>query len=160
MKFILSSIILLFLAPCHKPKEISSSAVSNNSKVIIVYDCGACYGRCVEYKLTINGETKTSTFHGVRNTEKLGTFTKAISDSELTTFVSNFEKAKFNSLENEYLGVITDFPIKTISYTNNGSTKSIKIRSGAPEALTTLEKSVKEYAENMEGWKKMEDSDH
>ncbi len=147
------------LAPCNNPKQNSSSK-KNNSKVVIIYQCGACFGRCPEYILTINGEKKMATFKGIKNTEKIGTYTKKISDAELTDYVSNFEKAKFNSFENEYLGNITDFPIKAISYTNNGSTKLVKERSGAPEMLISLEKKLQGYAENGEGWVKSEDQDH
>lgn len=160
MKFILSSILFVFLAPCNKPKNISNSAATDNSKAIIIYQAGACFGRCPEYTLTITGENKTVVFKGDRNTDKIGTYTKQITDKDLSNFISSFENAKFNSLENEYLGTITDFPIKTITYTNKGNTKSIKERSGAPEALITLEKSLKEYAENVEGWKKSEDVDN
>ena len=147
------------LAPCNNPKQNSSSK-KNNTKVVIIYQCGACFGRCPEYILTINGEKKMATFKGIKNTEKIGTYTKKISDAELTDYVSNFEKAKFNSFENEYLGNITDFPIKAISYTNNGSTKLVKERSGAPEMLISLEKKLQAYAENGEGWVKSEDQDH
>ena len=160
MKFILSSIFLVLLAPCNQSKNISSSKTIDNSKVNIVYQCGACFGRCPEYILTISGEKKTATFKGIKNTEKIGTYTKTISDKELSDFVSAFENEKFNSLENEYLGTITDFPIKAISYTNNGSTKLIKERSGAPEVLISLEKLLKEYAESADGWKKSEVDDH
>lgn len=160
MKLILSSIFFLLLAPCNQSKNISSSKIADNSKVTIVYQCGACFGRCPEYILTINGEKKLATFKGIKSTEKIGAFSKPISDAELTNFVSDFEKAKFSSLENEYLGNITDFPIKSISYTNNGSTKSIRIRSGAPEVLNSLDRSLKVYAESTDGWKKSEDANH
>ncbi|MGZ4035364.1 MAG: DUF6438 domain-containing protein [Bacteroidia bacterium] len=161
MKFILSSVFLLLLAPCNQSKSISnSSKTSDNSKVVIVYQCGACFGRCPEYTLTINGEKKMATFNGIKSTEKIGTYTKTVSDNELSNFVSAFEKAKFNSLEDSYMGTITDFPIKTITYTNNGNTKAMKIRSGAPEVVNSIDKSLKTYAESAEGWKKTDDSNH
>jgi ferredoxin len=159
MKLLFYSFLLL-LAPCNQSKNISSTKTADNSKVTIIYECGACFGRCPEYRLTINGENKTCNFQGTKNTDKIGSFTKSISDTELNNFVSSFENAKFNSLENEYLGNITDFPIKVITYKNNGKTKTIKERSGAPEVLTSLEKTLKEYAENNEGWEKAGDSDH
>ena len=157
MKFILSSIFLLLLAPCNHPKDTSSSKTTANNKVMIIYQPGACFGRCPEYILTIDGEKKISTFKSIKNTEKTGTFTKPVSDKELTDFVTAFENAKFNSLENEYLGNITDFPIKSISYTNNANTKTIKIRSGAPEVLNSIDRSLRQYAESTEDWKKSEE---
>jgi ferredoxin len=158
MKALLYSILFL-LAPCNSLKQ-SNSSKKDNSKVVIIYQCGACFGRCPEYILTLNGEKKMATFKGIKNTEKIGIYTKKISDAELTDFVSTFEKAQFNSFENEYLGNITDFPIKAISFTNNGSTKLVKERSGAPESLISLEKKLQAYAENADSWIKSKDEDH
>ena len=76
----------------------------------------------------------------------------------MEVFVKAFEDAQFNSLNDEYLGNITDFPIKYITYNNNGRTKKIKTRSGAPEVLNKLEKTLNEYAVSEEGWKKTDDS--
>jgi uncharacterized protein DUF6438 len=157
MKFIIYSFFLLLAAPCNKEKQIASSDKSNSS-VIISYQTTACFGRCPIYTLTINGETKTATFNGEQHTEKTGMYSKAISSKELQAFVDAFDKAGFNSLNDEYLGMITDFPIKIITYTKDGKTKKIKERSGAPEALINLEKMLNEYASSEDGWKKTEDS--
>jgi Domain of unknown function (DUF6438) len=166
MKLFLSSIFLLLLAPCNQSKNITKTetptpAASKNSTVIITYECGACFGRCPIYVVTIDGATKTATFVGKQNTTKIGTFTKSITDDELAGLVKAIEDAKFTTLENEYLGPITDFPFRTTTYTNNGITKKIRDRSGAPQALTALEKTIAAYAES-DGWKKMDTatSDH
>ena len=153
MKLILSSILLLFLAPCNKSKQLSNSAEKpdSNSTVNIVYQTTPCFGRCPTYTMTINGTSKQMSFVGTANTDKIGTFTKAISDAELTNLVAEFEKAKFFSLDNEYLGHIVDFPSKYITYSHNGLNKKIQDRSGGPEAIHILEKVLEEIA-NSEGW--------
>lgn len=155
------SFLLLLIAPCNSSKKLAKTeeevSSNKNSKVMISYQTTPCFGRCVLYTLTINGETKTATYLGTQYTEKIGTYTKPITEKELDALVKAFEDAKFNSLNDEYLGNITDFPIKIITYTNNGQTKKIKERSGAPEELIRLEKILNEYA-NSEGWKKTDDS--
>ncbi len=158
MKLLLYSIFLVFLAPCNKEKSIYSTSVSKNADVVITFRTTACFGKCPIYTLTIEGEKKIATFTGEQNTEKIGVYTKSISTKELDEFVAAFDKAGFNALDDEYLGHITDFPIKTITYTKGGKTKKIRERSGAPEALTNLEKMLHEYANSETGWKKTEDS--
>lgn len=158
MKLLMYSFFVLLIAPCNSSKKLAKTEDNSaNSKVIITYQTTPCFGRCSLYTLTVNGETKTATYLGTQYTEKLGTYTKPITTKELDALVKTFDDAKFTSLNDEYLGNITDFPIKIITYTNNGQTKKIKERSGAPEELIHLEKVLIDYA-NSEGWKKTDDS--
>ena len=161
MKLLMYSFFLLLIAPCNSSKKLAKTeetSKNDNSKVMITFQTTPCFGRCALYTLTINGETKTATYLGTQYTEKIGTYTKPITAKELDALVKAFDDAKFNTLNDEYLGNITDFPIKFISFTNNnGQTKKIKERSGAPEELIHLEKVLIEYG-NSEGWKKSEDS--
>ena len=158
MKLLMYSFFLLLIAPCNSSKKLAKTEEANKySKVMITYQTTPCFGRCAIYTLTINGETKTATYLGTQNTEKIGTYTKPVTEKELEALVKAFQDAKFNSLNDEYLGNITDFPIKIITYTDNGQTKKIKERSGAPEELIHLEKVLIEYG-NSEGWKKSDDS--
>jgi len=156
MKLLLFSFLLL-VAPCNSAKQIAQQTATDNSKVMIIYQTTVCFGRCPVLTLTINGETKMTTFIGTANTEKIGTYTKPITSKELDDFVKAFEAAQFYSLNDEYLGNITDFPTKYITYTNNGKTKKVKDRSGAPKELATLEKTLNNFA-NSDGWKQTEDS--
>ena len=157
MKLLLYSIFLVFLAPCNKEKSIAKTT-DNNSSVVITFQTTACFGKCPIFTLTIKGEDKTAVFKGVENTEKIGMYSKPITTKELGEFVKAFEDAKFNSLDDEYLGHITDFPIKTITYTKDGKTKKVRERSGAPVELTNLVKMLNAYAISETGWKKMEGS--
>lgn len=158
MKLFIYPILLIFIAPCNSSKNITGSSKSNIPKATIIYQTTPCFGRCPLYTLTISGETNTATFVGTKHTEKIGTYVKSISNEELNAFVKAFDEAQFFSLNDEYLGTITDFPIKYITYSYNGKTKKIKTRSGVPEVLTKLEKRLNDYAVSEEGWKKTEDS--
>lgn len=160
MKIILYAFIAILFGPCNSSKKIAAS--TNNSdydKLEIIYQRTVCFGRCPVYTLTINGASQLATYKGEQNTEKLGTYTKKITSEDLKQWVEAFEKANFNSLNDEYLGMITDFPIKYISYSNKGKTKKIKERSGAPKELTDLEKMLDAFAES-EGWTKDNKADN
>lgn len=156
MKLFLYTLIALLFAPCNASKKATASdKVTDYSKLEIVYQRTACFGRCPIYTLSIHGSSKTADFKGDQNTEKIGNYTRKVSDDELKALVDAFENAKFNDLNDEYLGMITDFPIKYITYTNNGKTKKVKERSGAPKELTDLEKTLEAFAEST-GWTKDE----
>lgn len=161
MKFLIYSIFVLLLAPCNKSKQLGNATdnVSDNSKVIIIYQCSVCFGRCPAFIMTIDGASKQITFNGQSDTDKIGTYTKTISDAEITNLVSAFEKINFFSFEDKYLGTITDFPSKYTTYSNNGKTKKIQDRSGAPGELRTLENMLQTIADS-DGWKKSDIEDH
>ncbi len=155
MKLLMFS-FLLVIAPCNSAKKITQQSLEENNKVLIVFQTTVCFGRCPVLKLTIDGSTKMATFIGIENTEKIGTYTKTITKKEVDELAIAFETAQFYSLNDEYLGNITDFPSKYITYTNNGKTKKIRDRSGAPKELTSLEKMLTDFA-NSDGWKKTDD---
>jgi len=153
MKLLIYTAIALIFAPCNASKKAASSTMDDYSKTQIVYQRTACFGRCPIYTLTIDGATQMATFNGEQNTEKIGAYTKKVTKEELKAWVEAFEKANFNALNDEYLGMITDFPIKYITYTHKGKTKKIKERSNAPKELTDLEKLLDAYADSV-GWTK------
>ncbi|MDQ3047814.1 MAG: DUF6438 domain-containing protein [Bacteroidota bacterium] len=157
MKLLISSILLLLVAPCNSSKKANATAVTDNSKVIITYKRTPCFGRCPVYSMNINAATKMISYTGEANTTKTGTYTKAISDEELNTLVSAFEKSGFFQMNDEYLGTITDFPSKYISFSDGARSKLIRDRSGAPSELEALEKQLEAIADS-EGWKKSEEA--
>lgn len=150
MKLLIYSFLIL-IAPCNGFKKITQTS----NPVIIEYRTSACFGHCPIYTLTIDGEKKLATFIGEKNTDKIGTYTKSISTQELNDFIKAFENAKFNSLDDKYLGTIVDFPHRFIAYTNKGKTKKIEVRSEVPEAITSLEAMLSSFSKS-EGWKKAE----
>lgn len=154
MKFFLSSIFLLLLAPCNSEQKLSSSTTSNYSNTTIIFEETPCYGNCPIYVMTLDGKTMTATYKGEANTEKIGTYTKPVSSQEFAQFMSEIEKANFNNLENEYLGSIPDFPIRETTITVGGKTKKVRNRSDGPKELDTLENVFRAFAATA-GWKKV-----
>jgi hypothetical protein len=153
MKLILSSILLLILGPCNKPEQTAAKGPSaaDISQTTIIYQCTPCFGKCPAYTMTIHGDSKTISYVGKSNTTKIGNYTKEISEAELSELIMAFEKAGFDAMDDQYLGNISDFPTKYITFTYKGKTKKVQHRSGGPENLKQLEKRLSEIAEG-DGW--------
>ena len=155
MKLFLSSIFLLLLAPCNSEQKLSNTNTTNYSTINILYAETPCYGNCPIYVMTLDGKTMTATYKGEANTEKIGTYTKSISNEEFASFMAAIENANFNKLENEYLGNIPDFPIRETTLTRDGKTKKVRNRSEGPKELDAMERVFRDFALT-EGWKKQE----
>lgn len=158
MKLFISSIFLLLLAPCNSEQKLSSTstATSNNySTTHILFAETPCYGNCPIYVMTLDGKTMTATYKGEANTEKIGTYTKSISNEEFAQFKSAIEKANFNTLNNDYMGTVPDFPIRETTVTVDGKSKKVRNRSDGPKELDDMEKVFRNFALT-EGWKKQE----
>lgn len=105
--------------------------------------------------MTINGGTKTATYIGQMNTERLGKYTKVIKEEDLKSLVAAFEKANFFSFNEKYLGMTSDFPSIVIEYSKDGKTKTVTDRQAGPKQLIELELLLKEI-QNGNDWKKEE----
>jgi hypothetical protein len=164
MKTLLYSLTILLFASCNSHKKTASTSAPvpliDYSKLSITYQRTPCFGKCPTYTLTINGATKTAIYKGEQNIEKIGMFTKPITEEEIKQFVDAFEKANFNGLNDAYLGEISDFPMDIITYSDKGKTKTVKDRDGAPAQLKVLEKTLNDFANTTEGWVKSETADH
>lgn len=154
MKLLISAALLLILAPCNSEQKLASTSDDYHT-ILITYAETPCFGECPVFQMELNGATMMATFKGEANTPKIGTFTKAISNTEFSRFMEALDKAEFNKLDNEYLGRIPDFPIREITVTKNGKTKKVRDRSEAPPALGELEGVFKNFA-NTDGWNKQE----
>lgn len=154
MKLFLASIFLLLVAPCNSEQKLSSTNTANQySNTTILFAETPCYGNCPIYVMTIDGKTMTATYKGEANTEKIGTYTKPISNEEFAQLMSAVEHANFSKLDNEYMGNIPDFPIRETTLTVDGKSKKVRNRSQGPKELDDMEKVFRAYALT-EGWKK------
>ncbi len=154
MKLFLSSVLFLILASCNSSQKLSGST-DDYSKTTIIYEETACFGECPIYVMTLDGATMLATYKGKANTTKIGTYTKTISSDEYSKFMEALEQANFTKLNDAYLGLAPDFPIRIITLTKEGKTKTVKNRSDAPPELGVLEQVFKVFA-NTDGWKKIE----
>jgi hypothetical protein len=156
MKYLLITFITIVAAQCNTAKTSSNnlpSSKNDNSTVVINYQTGPCFGSCPTFNLTINGKDKMMTYKGTKDTVKQGIYSKPIADNELSALVAQFESANFFTLDDSYLGNIVDFPINTISYSNNGKSKSIRVRGYIPKPLEDIQKTLQAIAKS-DGWEK------
>ena len=158
MKLFISSLLLLVFA-CNSEQKLSSSATDDFSKTVIIYAETPCFGECPIFSMTLDGAKMLATFKGEANTPKIGVFTKPISNTEFARFIDALDKARFNKLDEEYMGRVPDFPIREITVMRNGKTKKVRNRSEAPPELGELEQVFKTFA-NTDGWNKSETKDH
>ncbi len=155
MKTLLYSFFILILAPCNKPQQTAVTKPTKDlSKIIITCRQTACFGKCPVTTFTINGGTKTMTFVGQLNVERLGRYTKPITDKELSEVVEAFDKANFLGFDKEYLSKTSDFPSVVVTYSYDGELKSVTDRQAGPPALQQLELLLRSMANNLQGWTK------
>jgi hypothetical protein len=157
MKMFISSFLFLLLTSCNSSQKLSGTS-EDFSKTTIVYEETPCFGECPIYTMTLDGATMNAIFKGKANTTKIGNYSKPISTDEYSKFMEAIEKANFMKLNDEYMGLAPDFPIRIITLTKDGKTKTVKNRSEAPPELGVLEQVFKRFA-NTDGWKKIESSD-
>jgi hypothetical protein len=157
MRLFISSFLFIVLASCNSSQKISGTT-QDFSKTTIVYEETACFGECPIYIMTLDGATMNAVFKGKANTTKIGTYSKPISIDEYSKFMEALERANFMKLNDEYMGLAPDFPIRIITLTKDGKTKTVKNRSDAPPELGVLEQVFKRFA-NTDGWKKIESPD-
>jgi hypothetical protein len=163
MKFLILSSFLFLLAPCNEPKQITStptppSRQENLKAMVIGYQKTVCFGTCPAFTMTINAETNKISYTGESNVEKLGNYTKNISDEELFTLSEAFDKANFFELKDEYNSEMTDIPSKYVSYSFGGKSKKIRDRYNAPAELKELESLLDKIADS-EGWEKVKEQE-
>lgn len=136
--------ILLLTAcdPYHAPQES-----------LIALKKDPCFGLCPVYTFKVDGKGN-ATFHGERNTAKLGDWTKKLSPEETNKLFEAFEKSDFGSFKDEYTDNVTDLPTKWVTYRHGEIDKTVKDFFGGPETLKELEKMVEVVAEATDGWTK------
>jgi hypothetical protein len=141
-------ITVTLLAGCKTINE-----ASNPNIAILTLEKTVCRGLCPVYSLSIfeNGFVK---YVGKKNVEKIGSFEKTLSNAEIQSLKTAFNKADIFSYKDEYTAKVTDLPTTFISYTQNGRTKRIRDYYGAPDSLKQLEDLLVAVAESQKGWKK------
>ena len=141
-----------YACSCTGESRLASS--DNLSDAVITLERTLCYGTCPVYKLTVYG-TGDVTWEGKKFVKTVGKAEGAISKEQFKQLVSEFDKANYFLLKDNYTQIsLTDMPNVFTSITVDGKTKSIKHYRGdnsAPEKLTTLETRIDEIV-NSDQW--------
>lgn len=112
-----------------------------------------CRGTCPAYKMYIDRKGNID-YEGIRGVKNIGKFHKKLTKSQLKTIVGTIEKANFFTFQEKYdKDGLADVPACTLSYTNNGKSKSIYQRFEIPEVLEKMTAEVEKLI-GEEGYQK------
>ncbi len=131
------------------PAGLVGGDLSRQEKIIEM-EKGPCFGRCPIFKLTIykNG---MAAYEGERYTDRLGLHVKLLPKSTFEEIKQQFRDADLWRYRNVYKGRIPDLQTVTITYHEDGESKSITGKDGRPEVVMELESALDEIA-NSKGW--------
>lgn len=116
----------------------------------IEMDKGPCYGTCPVFKLTIY-EGGVAAYEGKRFTDRVGLHTKQMDMEAYRNLLKAFQEASLWNYQNAYKAQIPDLATVTITYHEDGNSKSIKGKDGRPEKIEELEAMLDRIA-NSSGW--------
>jgi len=137
------------------PKSIFVAAQDRSD--FITLERGPCFGTCPIYQVTV-ARDGTVTFEGHNFVKTKGRATARIRPEDFTRLVKEFEKIKYDSLDDKYEpglpgcpGAVTDLPYARTSIQKNGRTKNVSHYHGCRDsevlrALTALERKIDEVA--------------
>jgi hypothetical protein len=158
-----SLFILLVFTGCNRETSPTAASIEEIPKdLIIVLERGVCFGTCPAYKLTITANGSVE-FEGRHFVKKKGVVRATISREQLKHLVTEFEKARYFTLQDRYVDegdgcakVLTDSPSVNTSITIAGKTKSVEHYHGCKgplvlEQLTVLENRIDEVV-NASQW--------
>ncbi len=109
-----------------------------SGKLCIQMRKSACFGTCPVYTLKIftNGRVE---YHGDNHTEKLGVYSRVLSDEVYTNIARTFRLANLAQYDSLYRSGATDFPITSLTYHGKGFSKTIAGDFETPKAVRALE---------------------
>ena len=138
------SLVTVFTFGCAGGSVITYSELDD---VVITLERTPCFGTCPVYTLNIFGNG-TVVYEGKDFTEVKGKVETTISQDKVEQLISEFEKADYFSLNNNYTKrTITDAETVITSITIDGKIKTIEHYRGdfsAPKKLTELEDRIDE----------------
>ena len=144
--FILIPFIILSSCNTARMETDQSKAIP-----VIVYSKGPCFGQCPIYTLTIYN-TGLAKFNGVRFTEKNGKYEKQMDSKYYNELIKIFKENRFWRFNDDYGMELVDAATITISYSENGKTKTVKGKSKFPDKLKEIMTKLDTFEAGTEGW--------
>ncbi len=147
----LAAMAVLMLSNC---KMLSKSTNLDELTEIIEMKKGPCFGNCPVFTLTIynNG---VAAYEGERFTDRMGVYTKVLDKETFESIKTDFRLANFFQFQDAYRAQIPDLQTVTITYWENGRSKSVLGKDGRPETVVKLEENLDKIA-NSTGWEAKE----
>ncbi len=139
-----------------QPANLQDVNVSSE-ELVFKLKKGACYGNCPHYEFNIYNNLYAE-FIGARNTDKIGTYAKFITNDELKELVTAYDKAGFHSLDDKYPSNIADLPTIYMSYQKDNILKTLSGKRERPESVHKLQFMLEKISEHQNGWTKISDN--
>jgi hypothetical protein len=115
------------------------------ANALITLQRTACFGRCPDYSLQIDGKGKVM-YQGNQFVAVKGAQTSQIEAQTVQALVDEFFKIDYFALQDTFTEPITDLPSTITSISIDGKKKEVYDYAGAPESLKTLEAKIDEVA--------------
>ena len=159
---VVSSLLVIKTASGHFADEapnLSSLSDADLKAVTVRLERFACFGTCPVYTVTIHGDGRVE-YNGKSSVKQKGTRDGRIETDTIRTLISEFAKAKFWALPEEYSEaqctgrVCTDMATAVTELTVRGVTRRVEHYYGcgsAPKVLFDLEAAIDRSA-NVEQW--------
>jgi hypothetical protein len=147
------------VAPPEKWSSVHASfpEIKDWSGLRITLNRTACFGACPAYNVVIHGDGSVD-FNGKAFVMIVGSQHAKISTQAVRDLVSNFKRADYFSLNNQYVTPVTDCPSYTTSISFDGVTKSVQdymgTESGMPEVVGDLEEEIDSTAHTDRSYKR------
>jgi hypothetical protein len=140
-------------------KEVPFPAIKDWNSLHITLDRTGCLGSCPSYSVEIRGDGSV-TFNGRDFVRMKGVQQETISKQAVADLLDEFRRADYFSLKDRYETSVTDIATYTTSIAFDGHKKQVVdymgLRSGMPEAVVMVERSIDEAA-NSDQWVKETD---
>ena len=142
-------ILLAFSFSCNTTQEIPADL--GTLKKEIEMEKNPCFGTCPIYSLTIY-ENGIVAYEGKKDVDKLGLHVKRLTKKEYEGMQRAFETSDFFALDDDYPTQIPDLPRTTITYHQDGKSKSVTgDDSSRPAIVLGLDKILTQIAAS-DGW--------
>ncbi len=140
---LLLGLVLLTGSACKKRNQVPESAS-------IVLSKTACFGTCPIYQMTINGNG-LATFEGERFTDKIGSFSKQLTEQETKDLFRQLATYDWNSFQDSYPAQVTDLPSVIFHFNFKDVKKKVSVRGEHPPTLDVIDNMLSNIAES-DGW--------
>ncbi len=147
-KFIIYPLLLGLFFSCN---TIKMEKDKQKESPTIVYSKGPCFGECPIFTLTIYN-TGLAKFNGRKFTHMDGKYEKQLKNNEYVELVKTFRKNRFWRFDDTYGMDIVDAPTTTISFSDEGKSKTVKGKNGFPEKFKELRTMLDTLIHTEENW--------
>ncbi len=147
-KFIVYLLLFGFFFSCNTVKMEKDKKKESPT---IVYSKGPCFGQCPIFTLTVYN-TGLAKFNGRKFTKMDGKYERQLKNSEYVELVKAFRKNRFWRFDDTYSMELVDAATTTMSFSDEGKSKTVKGKSGFPVKFKELSTMLDSLIKNKDSW--------